>query len=271
MPLAVYIVLFIFGLVFGSFFNVLIYRLPLDQSVVFPPSRCPKCRAFIRWYDNIPLVSWVLLGAKCRECKTAISIRYPMVELCGGLIFAGVPLLGHTVGYTRVMPSQITVWHDVIAVAVVSVLFIMLVIDFDHQIIPDQLSIAMLALGWLGVFVLHPGFSPGWLSSIIGMFVLSLFFFIFALLLGGFGMGDVKLAVGMGALLGWEVLIVAAMLSFFVGGVVAIVYALYLLSKKKLRSGIPIPFGPYLAVATFISLFWGHRILSWYMGFFMPK
>lgn len=271
MPLAVYIILFVFGLVFGSFFNVLIHRLPLDKSIVFPPSGCPKCGSRIKWYDNIPLLSWIMLGAKCRECKAPISIRYPLVELAGGAIFAGVPMLGHAVGYTRVMPDQITAWHDVIAIAVVSIMFILLVIDFEHQIIPDQLNIAMLALGWLGVFVLSPGFSPGWLSSLIGMFVLSLFFLAFALAVGGFGMGDVKLAVGMGALFGWQVLVVAAMLSFFVGGIFATGYAIYLLTKKKLKSRIPIPFGPYLAVATFISLFWGQKILSWYLGFFGPR
>lgn len=271
MPLLGYIILFMFGLAFGSFFNVMISRLPLDQSIIFPHSKCPKCNARIRWFDNIPLASWVILGAKCRDCKARISAQYPLVELCGGLIFAGVPLLGRSVGYTRVMPEQVTIWHDAIAIAVVSVLFVMLVIDFGHQIIPDQLSIAMFALGWLGVLVLYPGFSPGWLSSLVGMFVLSLFFLIFALMIGGFGMGDVKLAVGMGALLGWQVLLVAAMLSFVVGGVVAVGYVLYLFSKKKLRSGIAIPYGPYLAVATFISLFWGQEILTWYLGFFGLK
>jgi leader peptidase (prepilin peptidase)/N-methyltransferase len=271
MPVAFYIILFVFGLVFGSFFNVLIYRLPRDKSVVFPPSSCPQCGKHIRWYDNIPLISWVLLRAKCRDCGCSISVRYPLVELCGGLIFAGVPMLGNVSGYSRVFPEQITLWHDAIAIAVVAMLFLILVIDFEHQIIPDQLSIGMFAVGWLGVFVLHPGLSPGWVSSLIGMFVLSIFFLIFALAVGGFGMGDVKLAVGMGALFGWQLVSVAAMLSFFIGGIFAILYALYLLSKKKLHRRIPIPFGPYLAVAIFITLFWGQRILDWYLGMFGLK
>jgi leader peptidase (prepilin peptidase)/N-methyltransferase len=271
MPTAIYIILFVFGLIFGSFFNVLIYRLPRDKSIISPPSSCPKCGARIRWYDNIPLISWALLGAKCRACGQKISVRYPLVELAGGLIFAGVPLLGHLGGYSRVLPEQVTVWHDLISIAVISLVFLILVIDFEHQIIPDQLSVGMFAVGWLGVFVLHPGISPSWASSLIGMFILSLFFLIFALAIGGFGMGDVKLAVGMGALFGWQLVSVAAMLSFFIGGIIAIFYALYLLSKKKLHRRIPIPFGPYLALATIITLFWGQRLLDWYLGLFGLK
>ncbi len=263
-----YVVLFVFGLVFGSFFNVLIYRLPRDLSIIFPRSYCPHCKKPIRWYDNIPLLSYVILKAKCRFCGVPISIRYPLVELAAGLIFAGVPLLGSLWGYTYVPAGQVTPIHDAFAIAAVSIFFLVLVIDFEHQIIPDQLSIALFAVGWLSVLVLRPGFSPGWASSLIGMFVLSAFFFVFALAIGGFGMGDVKLAIGMGALFGWQQLLVAAMLSFLIGGAAAVFFAGYLLLRRRLKARIPIPFGPYLAVASVVSVFFAGRLMQWYLAFF---
>jgi len=263
-----YVVLFVFGLAFGSFFNVLIYRLPRDLSIVSPGSSCPHCKKPIRWYDNIPLLSFVILRAKCRFCAAPISIRYPLVELAGGLIFSCVPLLGSLWGYTHVPVELVTPIHDAMAIAAVCVFFLVLVIDFEHQIIPDQLSVALFVLGWLSVLALNPAFSPGWISSLIGMFILSVFFFVFALAIGGFGMGDVKLAIGMGALFGWQQLLVAAMLSFLAGGAIAVLYAGFLLMRRKLKARIQIPFGPYLAVGSAVSLFVADRLMHWYLGFF---
>ncbi len=260
--------LFVFGLAFGSFFNVLIYRLPRDLSVVSPGSYCPHCKKHIRWYDNIPLLSYVILRAKCRYCGAPISIRYPLVELVGGLILAGIPFLGSLWGDTNVPVGRVNPIHDAFAIAVVSIFFLVLVIDFEHQIIPDQLSVALFAIGWLGVLFLRPGFSPGWLSSLIGMFALSIFFLIFAMAIGGFGIGDVKLAVGMGAVYGWQQLIVVAMLSFVAGGIVAAIYAVYLLFRRKYRTRIQIPFGPYLALGAIVSVFFAQRIMDWYLAFF---
>lgn len=261
-------VLFVFGLVFGSFFNVLIYRLPRDLSVVHPGSHCPQCDQPIKWYDNIPLLSYVLLGAKCRHCHAPISLRYPLVELAGGLIFAGVPWLGGAYGYTRVPVGQITPFHDAIAIVCVSIFFLVFVIDCEHKLIPDQLNIALFAAAWLAVVVLHPGFSPGWASSLIGMFLLSLFFFIFALALGGFGMGDVKMALGLGVLFGWEQLLVVAMLSFIIGGLAAIGIAARLYLGGKLKARTEIPFGPYLSLGAATGLFAAAPLLNWYLGFF---
>ena len=263
-----YVVLFICGLAFGSFFNVLIYRLPRDLSIISPGSHCPSCKKRIRWYDNVPLLSYINLKAKCRFCGAPISMRYPLVELAGGFIFAGVPLLGNKWGFTHVTAELATPIHSAFAIAAVSIFFLVLVIDFEHQIIPDQLSIALFALGWLSVILLRPGFSPGWASSLIGMFVLSAFFFIFALAIGGFGMGDVKLAIGMGTLFGWQQLLVAAMLSFLAGGVIAFLFAGYLLLRRKLKSRIQIPFGPYLALGSVVSIFAAERLMQWYLAFF---
>jgi leader peptidase (prepilin peptidase) / N-methyltransferase len=268
MPWFSLVVLFIFGLVFGSFFNVLIYRLPRDLSVVHPGSRCPQCDHPIRWYDNIPLLSYVLLGAKCRHCGARISMRYPLVELAGGLIFAGVPWLGSAYGYTRVLVEQVTPFHHGVAIVCVSVFFLVLVIDFEHKMIPDQLNIALFAAAWLAVVVLRPGFSPGWASSVIGMFLLSLFFFIFALAIGGFGMGDVKMALGLGVLFGWQQLLVVAMLSFIIGGLAAIGIATRLYVGKKRKARTEIPFGPYLSLGAAIALFTAAPLLDWYLSFF---
>lgn len=268
MPWFSLVVLFVFGLVFGSFFNVLIYRLPRDLSVAHPGSRCPHCDHPIRWYDNIPLVSYVLLGAKCRHCGAPISLRYPLVELAGGFIFAGVPWLGSLYGYTRVPVEQVTPFHHAFAIICVSVFFLILLIDLEHKIIPDQLSIALFAAAWLSVLLLRPAFSPDWVSSLAGMFVLSLFFFLFALAIGGFGMGDVKLALGLGVLFGWEQLLVVAMLSFIIGGLFAIGIAARLYSAKKLKARTEIPFGPYLAVGAGIALYSASNLLSWYLSFF---
>ena len=281
----------VLGLLVGSFLNVLIYRLPVMMqrewrvqareflelpcepvgerfNLLLPNSRCPHCAHRIRAWENVPLVSWLFLRGKCSSCQAPISCRYPLVELAGGFIFAGVPWLGSLYGYTRVPVEQVTPFHHAFAIICVSVFFLILLIDLEHKIIPDQLSIALFAVGWLSVLVAYPGFSPGWVSSLIGMFVLSAFFFVFALAIGGFGMGDVKLAVGIGALFGWQQLLVATMLSFLIGGAVAVCFAGYLLLRRKLKARIPIPFGPYLAVASVVSLFFAERIMQWYLAFF---
>lgn len=260
--------LFILGLVFGSFFNVLIYRLPRELSIVRPGSFCPACRHPIAWYDNIPLLSWLILRGRCRHCGAPISVRYPLVELMAGVIFAGVPLLSRAIGLARVAAEAVTALHIAFAIIFVSLLALVLIIDLEHQIIPDELNIAMFVLGWMAVFALNPSISPGWISSLIGMFVLSVFFLAFALLIGGFGIGDVKLALGLGAFFGWQLLIVAAFLSFAVGGVFAIAYAIFLLFKRKLRARIAIPFGPYLTVGAVTALFVGQRLLMWYLSLF---
>ncbi|OPX23203.1 MAG: hypothetical protein B1H03_02410 [Planctomycetales bacterium 4484_113] len=269
-PILITVFLFVLGLVFGSFFNVLIYRLPRELSIVKPGSFCPSCRHPIAWYDNIPLLSWLILRGRCRHCGAAISLRYPLVELMTGIIFAGVPPLVKAVGLANVPAAGVSPLHIAFAIIFISILALVLIIDLEHQIIPDELSVALFVLGWMAVFALRPPISPGWVSSLIGMFVLSLFFLAFALLLGGFGLGDVKLAVGLGAFFGWQLLVVAAFLSFAVGGVFAISFALYLMSQRKLKARIAIPFGPYLAIGAALTLFIGDRLLVWYLSFFRP-
>ena len=269
-PVLTTVILFLLGLVFGSFFNVLIYRLPREISIIKPGSFCPACRHGIAWYDNIPLLSWLLLRARCRHCGARISVRYPLVELMAGVIFVGTPLLAKAIGLARVPADRITPLHSAFAVVFISILALVLIIDLEHQIIPDELSIALFVLGWMAVFALNPPISPGWLSSFIGMCVLSLFFLAFALLIGGFGIGDVKLGAGLGTFFGWQLLLVAAFLSFVIGGVVAIAYALFLLSRRRLRARIAIPFGPYLAAGAVLTLFLGARLLSWYLSLFRP-
>lgn len=266
---AAVIILGVFGLAFGSFFNVLIYRLPRGISIVRPGSHCPHCQAPIRWQDNIPLLSYILLLGRCRNCKGKISIQYPLVELFTGLIFAGSYILARTTGFSRIRPSDVTPLHTAIVIIFLCVMLLIFVIDLQHQIIPDELNIVLFILGLISAILLKPSFSPSWQSSLIGMFILSGFFFLFAVLIGGFGIGDVKAALGIGLFFGWQLTIVLALISFIIGGIFAIFLGAYLLFKGKYRPRTAIPFGPYLALASVITIFFGDRILSWYLSFFV--
>ncbi len=262
------LILFVFGLAFGSFFNVLIYRLPRDLSIVKPGSFCPSCEKPIKWYDNIPILSYCLLRGKCRNCGAKISLKYPLVELAGGIIFAGTPILAKLTGFSRVPGEEVTSPHIAVAIIFLSILFLTLMIDLEWQIIPDQLNIALFILALISVFLLKPSFSPSYVSSLIGMFVLAGFFFLLAVLIGGMGMGDVKMAVGLGFLFGWQMTLVIAFLSFLIGGIYAIFLLLRLIIVRKYKPRIAIAFGPYLAIASAITLFAGEKLLNWYLGFF---
>ena len=265
---AINVFLFLLGLVFGSFFNVLIYRLPRDLSIIKPGSHCPHCKTAIKWYDNIPLLSYILLGGKCRACGGKISFRYPLIEFLTGVIFVGVPSLAKLVGLSGVKSAQVSSAHQAVSVIFVLLMMLIFVIDLEHQIIPDQLNLALFILALVAVFVLRPTISPSLMSSAIGMFALSIFFFALAVSIGGMGMGDVKMAIGLGLFFGWQLVLVVAFLAFLIGGVFAIFLALRLVVSKKYRPRIAIPFGPYLAIASAITLFYGEKILGWYLSFF---
>lgn len=256
--------LVIFGLIVGSFFNVLIYRLPRDLSIVYPSSHCPHCKAPIAWYDNIPVLSFILLGAKCRRCGKPISIIYPLVEIGTALLFIVVCALCYAYNFS--------VAASILTLVFISILFVIFIIDLREQIIPHQLTVAGIIVGLAyGIFV--PDAIPGgWIASVIGMFVLSLFIYVVVITTGGMGGGDIWMAAMMGAFLGWKMVIVAAMVSFCIGGAIAISILLYLIARRKYKPRVPIPFGPILAVGTFITIFWGGPLLAWYLSFFhMPK
>lgn len=239
---------FLFGLVFGSFLNVCVYRIPRNKSLVWPPSACPHCNAAIKWYDNIPLVSFLVLLGKCRHCKKPISWQYPAVELVTGLLTVlFVWRLGLTPG------------TGVVLVAVYA-LICLSVIDFELMIIPDRFSLGLIVWGLLFAW-LNPNFSGVWwqkeLYSLLG--AASGFFGVLAIALIGswifkkdaMGGGDVKLMGGVGALIGWSGVITTVVFASFFG----LIYALVLMIWKGKKGGDAIPFGPFLSLGALINLF----------------
>ena len=243
---------FILGAVVGSFLNVCICRLPRDESVVSPPSHCPNCSCGIRWYDNIPLISYLLLRGKCRGCGTRISPQYPLVELLNGLLTLAL--------FLRFGPTFSFLGFFLFCSALVVITFI----DLEHQIIPDEISLPGILLGFLCSFFL-PGHT--WLNSLIGILLgggsLLLVASGYHWLTGkeGMGGGDIKLLAMMGAFLGWKAIPFIIFASSLVGSVVGL--SLMLIKKKD--SKLAIPFGPYLAFAAILYIFYGRPLIHWYL------
>jgi leader peptidase (prepilin peptidase) / N-methyltransferase len=245
----------ILGLCVGSFLNVIIARIPEGRSIVRPGSACPRCGKLIAWYDNLPVLSYMLLRGRCRSCREPISWRYPAVEIICGVLFV--------LAYRRfepvlTLPSALVLLAGLVAITA---------IDLDHQIIPDVLSLPGIAVGIL--FSLAPG-GIGWVPSLLGVLlgggVFAVIIVASTLVLGqaGMGVGDVKLGAMLGAFLGWKLALLSILLSTLLGGPLA---AGLLVTGRKGRKD-PIPFGPFLALGGFISLFWGDALLAWYFAQF---
>ena len=242
----------VFGLCVGSFLNVVIARLPEGRSIVSPGSACPRCQRPIAWYDNVPVLSFLRLGARCRHCGGPISWRYPLVELSTGLLFALAALC------RGARPELVP------ALVLVAALVAITGIDLDHQIIPDVMTLPGIAVGL--AFSLLLG-EPRWPDALIGIAVGGLLFFaIIVASGGGMGGGDMKLAAMLGAFLGWRPLLVAILAAVLSGGVLAI--GLLALRRKGRKDAVP--FGPFLALGGLVALFWGGRLIDWYLGVFMP-
>lgn len=250
---------FVFGAVIGSFLNVCIYRIPAGESIVKPRSRCPHCFALIRWYHNIPLLSWLLLHGRCADCSAPVSWRYPLVELLNGLLFA---LLFYRFGLHPVTP---VFW--LLAAALVVISFI----DLDHQIIPDVISLPGIPVGFLCAF-----FVPwvSWQSSLAGILFgggsLLAIALGYELLTGkeGMGFGDVKLLAMLGAFLGWTVVFP----TIFIGSVLGSLVGVPLMLIRKADRHLAIPFGPFLAAGALVYLyfvaFWD-PMMRWYLDLFL--
>ena len=275
-PAALAVAVFAFGLVIGSFLNVVILRLPAsllhewrcqcrelleirqpEESA--PPgftkarSHCPVCKHTIAWYDNIPLLSWILLRRKCRHCGTAISFRYPLVELTTALL--SVAVIWHFGPTAEGLAALVLTWALIAATG----------IDIDHQLLPDQITLPLL---WLGLalnlfFGLFASLEDAVIGAIAGYGVLWLVYHGFRLLTGkeGMGFGDFKLLGALGAWMGWQVLPLIILGASLVGAVVGIALMIALRRGKE----IPIAFGPYLAAAGWIALLWGERIMDYWL------
>lgn len=238
---------FIIGLVVGSFLNVCIYRLPRKESIAFPASHCPMCNVPLRFYDNIPVLSYLFLGGKCRYCKTPISFQYPLVELLTASLFV----------FTMVRFGLN--WSALFYAFYLAALVIVIFIDAEHMIIPDKVTFPGMAVGVLAsVFSLIP---LSWNQSIIGLLVGGGFLYLAAVLSkGGMGGGDIKLAAVMGSFMGWQKAFLGILLGSFLGSIVGV--ALIIAGRKKRKEFIP--FGPFLAWGGMVALFWGDTIILWY-------
>ena len=268
------IVAMVFGLVIGSFLNVCIARIPTGGSVVSPPSHCPRCKKGIKAYDNIPVISFLILKGKCRACGLPISWRYPLVELLNGLCYAWII---HVFWFNG---------EALILMAFCSSLIVITFIDLDHQIIPDVITIPGMLLGLaIAPFFMYPLTDPlpFHLDRIIphaGPYVVALSNSIIGLILGGgpllfigwaweklrhveaMGGGDVKLMAMVGSIFGWK----GALLTIMLGAVVGSIGGIALMVFKNHKMEMEMPFGPYLAFGALATAFFGADIISWYLG-----
>lgn len=251
----VFLIVFVFGSLIGSFLNVCIYRLPRNLSIISPSSRCPSCNIPIKAYDNIPLLSFLLLGGKCRYCKARISLRYPLVEALNALLYAAV-LWRFGFG-----------WHMPVLFAFCSAMIVITFIDLDFQIIPDTITLPGIPLGLIAASLLLP--DPFDRSSILGfqgalIGLLSggvLFYAIAVFSRGGMGGGDIKMMAMVGSFMGWK----SMLLTTFGGSLLGSFVGIFLMVVKGKGRKTKVPFGPFLAAGALISLFYGQEILSLYL------
>ena len=251
------VLIFIFGSMIGSFLNVCIYRIPRDESLVFPGSRCTVCKKHIEWYDNIPLLSYVLLRGKCRSCKAGISPRYFFVELISALCFL-ILFINFNFSYMFWIYSSL-----------VFSLIVVTFIDLEFQIIPDRISLVGIFLGII-LSIIFPGLQSAFtwqrafFNSILGALTGGGIIYLTGVLgqlafkkesMGG---GDVKLMAMLGAFLGWKTAVLIFFLAPFFGAPVGIY-------MKFVKKEDIIPYGPYISLASFVAIVWGHKILSLFL------
>jgi leader peptidase (prepilin peptidase)/N-methyltransferase len=261
------IIIFAFGASVGSFLNVVIYRVPEKLSLLHPPSRCPTCHHQLRPYDNVPVFGWLWLKGRCRYCRTQISPRYPLIEaLMGGLFLAAFWQFG-------------LAWATVSAWLLLSWLVCLTFIDLDTLTLPNSLTQSGLVLALVmqtlllagqpfSLPVAAQGLMGAILGAVLGLWIFEIIGFVGSMLTGKtvMGGGDGKLAALLGAWLGWQGMLLSSFLAcalgaFIGGGAIA----LGLLNRRT-----PVPFGPFLALGAVITLFWGDRIISWYLQLFFP-
>ena len=244
-------IIFVIGLVIGSFSNVCIYRIPRNESLVNPGSHCPQCNKPIPFYDNIPVISYILLKGKCRSCGQPIPLQYPIVELATGLFYLAL--------YLFYGLQLITIIYMILCTLLIIISFI----DLKERIIPDVLSLPFIAIGFIVSFFLRT-LSP--IDSLLGILAGGGSLLIIAIAgtylfkkeaMGG---GDVKLAAMIGAFLGWQLTLLSLFLGFFLGSIIGVI----VLIINKGKSDI-VPFGPFIALGAMLSIFWGHAIIHWYL------
>ena len=245
----------LFGLLVGSFLNVCIYRLPQQASVTWPASHCTSCRRPLSWFENVPVLSWLVLRGRCRTCRASISMMYPLVELTTAVVFAGGAIV---YGLSPLL---------VVRLAFACALIVLFAIDLRHHILPNVITLPGVGVGFVASWFLP----PGWLSSLLGVLAGG------GILLGiaegyrrvrgqeGLGMGDVKMLAMIGAFLGWKAVLVTLILSSFSGALVGI--GLIAFSRGGMR--LALPFGTFLSLGALAAMLVGEPLLTWYSGFFV--
>ncbi len=244
------VIITLLGMCIGSFLNVVIYRLPRGESILWGRSRCPACGHGLAWYDLLPVVSFILLRGRCRTCGARISWLYPGVELLTGLLFL---VLFWRFGVTAALTKYLFLSAVLIAATF---------IDLQHYLIPDSLVITAL----VGGIVLGTATGDvGAISALVGAAASGGFLFLVAVLSGGgMGGGDIKLAFVTGLFLGWPLAQLGLFIGICLGGVLAVVLLAFRIKGRK----DPIPFGPFIALGSIIALLWGNGIIGWYFRFF---
>jgi leader peptidase (prepilin peptidase)/N-methyltransferase len=247
--MALYITVFLFGITVGSFLNVCILRIPRGESVVTEPSRCPRCHKRLRWFELIPLVSWLLQRGRCRRCGESISAQYPLIEAANGVLWILVCAVS---GFTPDAPLRCLTASALLALAVV---------DGRTGEIPPAFPVFILCLG-LARLLLAP---EAWAERLLGLAAVSLPLLLILLLSGGRGIGggDVKLMAACGLFLGWRLAVFAFLLGCVLGSVI------HLIRMRFAGAGRTLALGPYLSAGVFVSMLWGETLLSWYLRLYL--
>lgn len=278
-----YIFVFLFGAAVGSFLNVVIYRVPNEQSIVFPNSACPNCKNAIKPYDNIPIFSWLILRGKCRNCKNPISPRYPAVELLTALLFV---LVFWQIGFNAFLPVSL-----IFVASIVSLIFI----DAENMILPNVITYPLLVFALIVRLIFPLFFETSYFSDLAifplnqmqdyPLWLVSLTGAVLGGLVGGgslwlvgeiwkrlrgvdaMGLGDVKMMFAVGALLGWRL----TFLTIFIGAFTGAVIGIFMISRQKEKDfQAQIPFGIFLGIGAIISLLFGEQLIKWYLTTFIP-
>jgi leader peptidase (prepilin peptidase) / N-methyltransferase len=247
-------ILVLLGLIVGSFLNVCIHRLPLRQSLVRPGSRCPRCGYELRWFDNIPVLSWLTLLGRCRKCRARISIRYPLVELATMGLFV---LHGLVFGWTALLVPRLLF---------ACMLVVLFAIDLEHHLLPNVITLPGIVVGLIASAVLPPGIIDALLGVLVGGGVLWAIGEAYYRYSGheGMGGGDVKMLAMIGAFLGWKLVLVTLVLSSFAGSIIG----LMVIVLKRGGMKYALPYGTFLALGALVASLAGERIVDWYVSFY---
>lgn len=242
----------VFGLLIGSFLNVVIHRVPRKESLVSPGSRCPGCGYALRWYDNIPVVSYAMLGGRCRRCRAPISIRYPLVELTTAIVFVAHYFV---FGWTPLLAVRLLFGASLVA---------LFAIDLEHHLLPDLITLPGILVGLVASAFLPPGLVEALIGMLIGGGSLWLIGEAYYRYSGeeGMGGGDVKMLAMIGAFLGWKLVLVTLVLSSVLGSVLG----LAVIAIKRGGMKYALPFGTFLALGALAASLVGDGIVSWYAG-----